>query len=98
MTLMKDPNFWADEDKLVQYLGAQLVAGRLALLLGAGVSLSFGLPNWTELISRMSKTAKFAKFKASDNPLRRAQAIKDEKFSGNDAGFSKVVQAALYKG
>jgi hypothetical protein len=98
MTLMKDPNYWSDESKLIEYLAGQLVSGRLALLLGAGISVAFGLPGWNELITRMSKTTKFARFQPNDNALRRAQAIKDEKFAGNESGFLDLVQSSLYRG
>lgn len=98
MTLMKDPNYWSDETKLINYLAGQLVTGRLALLLGAGVSISFGLPGWNDLIRQMSKSAKFERFKPTDNALRRAQAIKDERFSDDENGFLDLVQSSLYKG
>lgn len=97
MILMKDPNYWSDQNRLAEYLARQLVAGRLALLLGAGISTKFGLPGWEQLIVEMSKSAKYGAFPKGGNALRRAQAIKDEKFASNERGFLDLVQKALYK-
>jgi hypothetical protein len=97
MTMMADPSYWADRDKLIGYLAKQLLDGRLALLLGAGVSIKFGLPGWAELVNRMSAATGGAALGAGGDALRRAQTIRDEKFKDNTKGFIELVREALYR-
>ena len=98
MILMKDPSYWLDEGKLIEYLGGQLLRGRLALLLGAGVSVPFGLPSWECLLTRMSNNVGFGPLPDKADLLRRAQAIKDKHFSNDEDGFLELTHACLYDG
>ena len=98
MSIMKDPTFWEDEDHLIEYLAYQLNAGRLALFLGAGVSRDFGLPDWYELMARISQRVGAAPFTKEDNAPRRAQAIKEANFKNDPERFLDLVQSSLYEG
>lgn len=95
--LMRDPSYWNDKEKLIEYLARQLVAGRLGLLLGAGVSRDFGLPSWDELIGELSHRTGTGDFAPGDNAARRAQVIKETKFKHDESAFLDLVQKVLYE-
>jgi hypothetical protein len=42
---------WKNEPSLIEYLGGQLLDGRIGLFLGAGVSRDYGLPDWKMLLT-----------------------------------------------
>ena len=48
---------WENRNTLLNYLADQLAWGRLAIILGAGTSMSFGLPNWPTLVKRLFEKA-----------------------------------------
>ncbi|MBF0603547.1 MAG: SIR2 family protein [Nitrospirae bacterium] len=45
--------YWQYPDNVIQYLGNQLYEGRLAIILGAGLSAGVGLPDWKTLVENM---------------------------------------------
>jgi hypothetical protein len=55
--LMALSHSWEDEDLLQNHLGTQLLAGRMALVLGSGISQPFGLPGWEALLDGLYATA-----------------------------------------
>lgn len=72
--------------------------GQLALFVGAGVSMSCGLPGWTELVSRVLTTT------WKDQPDLAALLIKDKnilaaRYARQKAGtkFNRIVHEALYQ-
>ena len=95
---MRDPAAWGDEGTLVSHLADELIKGRLGLLIGAGVSAFYGLPQWTDLVDRMSARVGMAPLSATDNPVTRVGAIKVNRFSRDEPGFLDLVQSALYDG
>lgn len=92
-----DPTSWNDRDFLVWYLSRNLKTGRIALFLGAGVSVDFGLPGWNELVDRMSARVGEAKLGPNDAPMNRCGAIKKRHFSKDEAGFNTLVKDSLYE-
>lgn len=52
MSRARSRDCFEDRDCLVEHLATQLAKGRLALVLGAGVSMAFGLPSWERLVDR----------------------------------------------
>jgi hypothetical protein len=87
---------FTDRDQLIEYLASQLNRGRLALVLGAGISKPFGLPKWEELLQRLF-TAQ-GKPLPSDTPERQAEYLRLTHFSGNPRGFTDAIHQALYTG
>jgi hypothetical protein len=76
------------------FLASQLTRGRLALVLGAGVSVGFGLPNWPILLARLAVRLGIARPKDSGD---EAFAEKLWRATGKDDDiFAEHVSAALY--
>lgn len=48
----KNWDIYLETDKAIEYLGKKLKQGSLSLLVGAGASNAFGLPNWSKLVER----------------------------------------------
>lgn len=85
------------ETKLLPFLGNQLQHGRVALFLGAGISMPFDLPSWPNLLLRMFKAK-------SDVPNKRDRVEKQaESFSAkycpkNHLAYVTAIHDALYEG
>jgi hypothetical protein len=107
--LLLSKEHWVDDTALVRFLGNQMVAGRLALVLGAGISMPFGLPNWPTLLQELRKVLK------TDPLLKGNPNLKDdpppnwdlkrlaedlriiyEESGGTTQGFLDHVSSALY--
>ncbi|MER9730889.1 SIR2 family protein [Mesorhizobium sp. M0217] len=94
---MNMPDSWQNEDSLVDHLAAQLVAGRLGLFLGAGVSKFFDLPDWKTLVERMSIAAGEGMPPDGFNPIAKAEALRVKHYK-TDPAFNAAVKKALYDG
>lgn len=76
-----DPDRWqleADDRKAAAELGKMAQQGHLALFLGAGVSMSAGLPGWGELLKKLAERASITTedFESlDDSPLDQAELI-----------------------
>lgn len=57
MTMLITADDYANRTKLVSYLAGELRNGRLAILLGAGISMPFGLPSWDRLLADLYDSA-----------------------------------------
>lgn len=83
-----------NRQQLSKYLGHQLVRGRLAIVLGAGVSEPFGLPDWDVLTQKL-----FAVQGASppdETPERRAEYFRLTYFDADPEGFLDAIHNVLY--
>jgi hypothetical protein len=100
---------WTDDNELVRFLGSQMVSGRLALVLGAGISMPFGLPNWPALLQELRKVLRkdpllVANPSVKDDPppdcdlKREAEDLRliYEESGGTTNGFLDHVSSALY--
>jgi len=86
-----------NHNKLVAYLAAQLKQGKIAMLLGAGISSEFGLPGWDELVQRL--------FVAASEPLRpdlppeaAVEFLRVKHYKSRTPDFLQLVHNELYKG
>ncbi len=86
---------WDNENKLTEYLAAQLMGSRLALLIGSGVSTAFGLPMWEELISKLYvSTGETPPIK---KPERQAQDFRTKYHPHDPDGFVSAIRKVLYE-
>lgn len=88
---------FADSETLVKYLASQLQRGRLALILGAGLSVPFGLPDWIGLINRLYEM-QGANVPPGQTPPRLAEYFRVTYFPRDKPGYIRAVQQALYRG
>jgi hypothetical protein len=85
-----------DEDKLVEYLACQLRFGRLSVVLGAGISMNFGLPSWENLLERMFAAKKEA-IPKSESLERQAEFLRGKHFKNDTPGFLQLTHDCLYE-
>jgi hypothetical protein len=98
LTLLRDRDFYESDARLQTFLGSQLYRGRLAVILGAGVSLQFDLPGWTELVRRVAVAAGTAVPAGLENALEdAAEVILTKSFKGDRPLFAAAVREALYE-
>lgn len=94
---MQSRDDFDSEDSLRQYLATQLSRGRLSMLIGAGVSTAFGLPDWRGLLERLfGNRGEVPPQRYS--LTRQAEHYRDKFHQGDDVGFIKSVHDALYHG
>lgn len=90
-------HLWENSDCLEDYLARQLKRGCLALIIGAGISHPFGLPDWPGLLSRLYESKS-----ATPDPGKRPEALAEEfkllYFSNDIDGYLDAVRMALYRG
>jgi hypothetical protein len=98
MANMNDPASWDDEAVLLEHLARQLVLGRLAIVLGAGASQFYGLPNWQELVNRICNACGEPTLLPGDDPIVKVGAIRIRRFKTKRLEFLKTVTDALYEG
>jgi len=91
------PDSWQNEQMLIEYLARQLVAGRLGLFLGAGVSQFYGLPSWQTLLERLcAKNGET--LDSGDDLIRKAAYLRSKYYRGEIERFKQDVSDALYEG
>lgn len=96
MTELTYEENWSDEPGLVkQFLADNLNKGRLALILGSGISLEFGLPDGEGLISRMYKTVNEVPPVATDFTIQ-ATLFLSKHCHGDQDTFKEVIDKCLY--
>lgn len=74
--------------------------GRLALFLGAGVSIGCGLPNWSDLVSRVVTTTWKEQPELARILLENKNILAASRYARQKAGsnFNRIVHEALYTG
>ncbi len=89
---------WEDRELRRGYLASQLCRGRLTLVLGAGVSIPFGLPGWSDLVralfARVGEPLPSIEHTAED----LAEYLRHRQFENDWPGFIRLVHDALYDG
>lgn len=84
-----------DRANLTAYLGSQLYRGRLALILGAGISKPFGLPEWDALIQALFDSVGES-VPVGKTATQSAEYFRLQHYSSDPDGFKEAVHKALY--
>ncbi len=87
---------FATDDILRRYLAHQLLRGRVSLVLGAGISLHFGLPAWGNLIERLFES-KGATPPAKHGVEDQAEYFRHTYYENEDDKLIDAIHAALYR-
>jgi len=93
---MHDTSAWESPRSLKTFLSDQLRLQRLALVLGAGVSMGFGLPSWDRLVELL-----YGEVDAPRPPLIKPAVACDlllrDHLGGDDERLAELVHHVLYK-
>jgi hypothetical protein len=87
---------WREEQMVEHFCAEELNSGKLAIVLGAGVSLACGLPDWTTLTKRCCHVAKKDMPKGRDLEAVAEWLLTKCCKKDNDA-FGKIIHEALYR-
>jgi hypothetical protein len=98
MANMNPPDAWRDQANLTEYLARQLVDGRLGLFLGAGISKSYGLPTWADLLDRLRALHDQPPLEKGDDLIEKATALKARYYRAREAAYIDDVERVLYDG
>jgi hypothetical protein len=97
MSVARSRDSFEDRDMLIEILATQLFLGRLALVVGAGISMGFGLPSWEELVNRCFHLA--GEIRPSGlSPEVASERLFVDVFKRDKLAFAEHVRRALYKG
>lgn len=95
---MNLPDNWRNRGNLVDHLADQLVRGRLGIFLGAGVSSFYGLPEWKELVNRLSARSSEPELEPGEDPILRVGALRPKHYKDKTEQFLAAVKEELYRG
>lgn len=93
-TIMPLHDDFVDRRKQIDYLANQLVRGRLSLVLGAGISKPFGLPEWQELLDALFSA--HGACAPVTTPERQAEHFRRTYYKADPSGFIDAIRSALY--
>lgn len=93
---MSSASDWEVPDYVDQFLVTQLAKGKLALVLGAGVSMGFGLPNWTDLVDELYR-ARGKVRQAGLSDVQASEVLLHSEFSTNRVAFAEAVRQCLFR-
>jgi hypothetical protein len=102
ISIMSSPADWDNRERLLNLLAHRLLRKRLSLFLGAGASLAFKLPSWTQLVDNLyaqrliTRSMPKDDTKDAENLLVAHYTNPDE--AANRLAFAKDVQTELYQG
>lgn len=92
---MESTDDWRVTEKVQAFLGGQLFKRRISLMIGAGVSLGFGLPGWTDLISSAYSMAQVTK-DPRHTDLTAPEVLYRGHFNGDRLAFAEHIRNVLY--
>jgi hypothetical protein len=96
ISVMMDRSRYEDENSLKEFLAGQLYKGRLSIVLGAGASIGFGLPDWDKLVKRAFDIVSAVRPGGITNE-EAAEILLSSKCQKNEIQFAKLIHEALYQ-
>ena len=92
---MNSRDDWQDPDKVIDHLAHELIAGRLGLCLGAGLSSFYGLPNWPKLVERLCTAC--AETRDVEDDVLQVGALRAKHYANRKDEFLTLVSGQLYE-
>jgi hypothetical protein len=95
LSQMQNADWYRNPSNIQDFCARQLLAGRLGIVLGAGASFAFGLPEWDDLVARVLSNLRVkppASLKHYDQLMEFAQS----QTKNDRQKFNEAVRAALY--
>lgn len=97
LSTSQDISTFTSEEALKQHCANHLAMGRLALVLGAGVSMACDLPDWNTLTNEVFRINGHTR-PESLNDEEAAEYLLTECCESNEMEFASTVRQALYQG
>jgi hypothetical protein len=85
---------WENDKKLFQFLASLLKYGKISIVLGSGISVDFGLPDWDTFVKQLYDTKK-EPLPTKGRPERLVENFR-RKHGKDHLQFMEYVQEALY--
>ena len=96
--LSKNKKKWQDKNVLMPFLADRLAEGSLLLVIGAGVSRFYGMPDWDQLLRDIKNGPSGHALKKDRMSMAAwAEAIQLKLFPNDKEAFNQAVALALYK-
>jgi hypothetical protein len=96
MSPARNRAYFENPATLTDHLADQLARGRLAIVIGAGASMGFGLPSWASLLDRCLELRGISRIDGPD-PEALAERVLVEGCGNDDVTFARLVATALYE-
>lgn len=97
VTLHATDDFWSKNKNVDDFLARKLRAGSTSVVLGAGASHGFNLPNWGDLVIGVRNQCGESAPKKALRPEDEADSLRRKYFKNDRVGFAKAVWRALYE-
>lgn len=97
VTPLATEDFWSKNENIDAYLARKLKSGGTSLVLGAGASHGFNLPNWVDLVAAVRTECGADKPTKPTRPEDEADVLLATKYAGDRTAFAKAVRSALYE-
>lgn len=94
---MRERSNYEDPDLLRDFLAEQLAQGALAIVLGAGASKPFGLPDWGTLIDQLHKDCGLTRDLRQSAEVS-AETLLSKGFKGDRVELANAIRNAMYDG
>lgn len=94
-TIRHQPEFYEDSSNIIEVLAEDLINGRLCIVVGAGASKAFDLPQWGELIESIEETC--GVIARGESNEEKSTWLFRNAANRNREKFAKLVHEALYK-
>lgn len=96
ITPLATDGYWSDPSNVDDYLARKLKAGSTSLVLGAGASHGFNLPDWKALVEAVRVDSGATPPATTKRPEDEADHLLSTKFDNDRMRFAKAVRQALY--
>lgn len=96
MTLLTSPDMYDNEELLIKALAHELFDGKLAIILGSGISVPFGLPCWDLMIDQCCQAKNITIPTSGRDNLKLAEYIRINCASKEE--YHELIERYLYDG